>query len=1818
MPEIDQFGGVAVDEPSVDEFGGQLVQEPPRMARMLPEVSARPEEAGARIMGMGEPLVSLPRLEGSDPRLQAFVSGLTGQPPSLPASETVAAAANVAKGLPEFLTSPLGIATAPVAGAGGIPARLLGLGFAGQMARDIPAAAREAGRVSVEGTPQEQKEALLGLGSQIALPATLATPALAEAARLARRIPPRFPLRPTELPPERPMAGPQPVKLGRVAPKPAPTPELGQEPETAPPSTAPQVEPSPPAAPEAPTAAPLNDLAKQSGSEFFESATKMREQGGPQIVAERLAQQIPDRALWERLAAEATKEGERIGKEIREKPETFQARSQEWAGAAQKAQFFNEGLKIIRGEKEPEPSAKTVSEAPAPAPVYSGVDATVIAGKPLGDWFKVTKTADLPKGQKARIDFARQIGAKSTKPTDILGALKQDQARIRVRIQEQTAPPLKPEEALPLTPQAAAAPTATETTPPVPAAEMPKTPTATGMRPAIRLVGGRVVVGDAGTTHPDIIKANSIKAEEIDQRGFVDEQGKFHDREQTAAITGQPTEREPGRQHSTDLPEAKPTAPAAAEPTIQQAQAAIDAIKAKMDANAAERDRLFKLRNTLPPSQQRQNDLDINALVREYNNLETEFNKAEMALKTAHGQAGIERMRTEALPFRGIREVPSEPKITSRVLKAQRENLITQLDRAIKEAPEEGSDKIQISVPGDGDFSLFNNRRTLEGFRATVEKQFPATVEQVKAKIGGTKASTTKSGKPTNLPKVTEPNAADLPEIAGGFVSGDKSRFSIQTAYSDGTQIVATDGRQLIRIVTGDAPGTPAKPVRVTAEGNIDAEAAAESSYPNYNQVRPQDPALVKGAANTDQLWKLARQAQAFKNTYGDKAVDAVHLFLNTDGTFGGRNTQLNGESFEHNILPGAVDLGGINADYLVDAMNAARKLGNDKIDLYAESTTGPFVIVGKNHEHVIMPMRTGEGIDVRLDPTKIPASVVGRKLYVRPPEGLGPLTHPESHNSRVVQPQGGKYSVTYQGGTFQVSKHFPKTGAYGTERWDEIASLERVGEKPPTSAALRQALTKGLEREPTKDEVSKIAGAMNELLADRRKLIREGEERLKATKPPKGPGPIGMGGAATGEIQATGPRGEPTHGIAARVLEQRRQQGVIAPVEPGEGISPEESIERGRQLLAQGVDPEGVLEDFDRTKAVSADGIAVVRAQGERLARTAYAMADAHGIHSPEYEAAWEADSEWAKRTKPMQTEWHKIGQAQQGETEIDTGTFHGLRKAFFESTGKDFTPKQAKEAEGIAKGVKEATEAADKAKHDVFAEVGKQAKATPEKKPKAPKPGEIATPDAITLWKRSKAMIDAGENDFDALRHKLAQEFGIPVDEVTRKLAEPKSARTLTDDMYRKMAEQRRMVNQAKQWLKNEQVPGWLQFARKVPRVFFTAKILGHGTVGMITHAGLNIFNPIAWRTYWPNFFRQYRLILDKPYHERMMQDLLRDPLFTKARRAGLANDPFRYQDDYQTPTLVKWLDRIGLTGNRGFDALKLFRQARFNQIWNATPDTVQTPAYAKMVAASVNWATGAVRQPFREWANWTFFAPRLEASRWAWAVKGPWDAAKTFVDWNKATPEEKAFAMSQLKEKAAIAGTYYSLLMLNQGLLSASGSDQRINFTNPRRGDFLAFKAAGHNIGIVGPMLGMVRLFANLYHAAAGKRGKVESLTPRASEFGQIGLEYARGKLSPFAGFGVDVVSQADFQGRPMPYSTDAVPKYLRRQGLGRYTYGEYAAQEFTPIPVSEAVREVWHDQGMGDDEIDALLKALLVGVAAGSTGARVSAESPPSPQ
>lgn len=177
------------------------------------------------------------------------------------------------------------------------------------------------------------------------------------------------------------------------------------------------------------------------------------------------------------------------------------------------------------------------------------------------------------------------------------------------------------------------------------------------------------------------------------------------------------------------------------------------------------------------------------------------------------------------------------------------------------------------------------------------------------------------------------------------------------------------------------------------------------------------------------------------------------------------------------------------------------------------------------------------------------------------------------------------------------------------------------------------------------------------------------------------------------------GSAGGDTSGVAHRVGEARGTEA-----ERGRGIATETSVELGRQDLAHhiaaGGNPEDVFDEFKRTGALTEKGLRIVRAQQEVLDRDTNAEADAHGVDSSETQAATETERAWRARVKEMQTAWARMGHAQQGETDIDTGSFMGLRRAYQEATREDFTPGQAEKAKKKASAVNNATAEAEKAK--------------------------------------------------------------------------------------------------------------------------------------------------------------------------------------------------------------------------------------------------------------------------------------------------------------------------------------------------------------------------------------------------------------------------------------------------------------------------------------------------------------------------------------
>ncbi len=757
-------------------------------------------------------------------------------------------------------------------------------------------------------------------------------------------------------------------------------------------------------------------------------------------------------------------------------------------------------------------------------------------------------------------------------------------------------------------------------------------------------------------------------------------------------------------------------------------------------------------------------------------------------------------------------------------------------------------------------------------------------------------------------------------------------------------------------------------------------------------------------------------------------------------------------------------------------------------------------------------------------------------------------------------------------------------------------------------------------------------------------------------------------------------PGSDDPYGLAQWIRDLRAASGASKEIPPGVGIADWKAVEDGRKALI--ADPEAAQKARDRfflsnKKEISQEGIGVVRAKGEQVDLATKKLKETLGKDSPEYKASFEELAKWDELSKEMQTVWHGAGQVQHGFTTSD-GSFVGLARDYRQKTGKNLTPKQEKMAqemenagEKIKKKVAKTTqEWSDELNKEVQKEESeadlqrritedleknkpgsKEAKSARKKLDKI-KEAQSAEITPMKVSKRAMQLIKYGGMDINTILYKLAQDFGVPMSEIKKMLAATKSLRAVTNKMWIELAQQRKVTEVAKDWVMNQAFPGWLKVIRGIPRAAFTLKIWGHGGVGMITHAGVNMFNPGTWYGgrnpetgrhigYWPNFLRQYGFWVREGYHAQMMFELQSDPLYGLARRAGLANDPFNYYyDDYQQGQMMKVLRPLMTFGSRGFDALKVFRQDRFNSIWasmpeeyitlpeNATRQQVQAQVeMARMVADGVNKATGTTTMNLGQFSgalNLSLFAPRLELSRWGWAIKDPIKAAGLIplAMVGKTTPVQNRFIVRQFREKTAIAATYAGLLALNQAMLSAAGSNQKVNAPgldpdwNPRRGDFMAFKIAGKQVGIISPLIGMVRLFAELTHIAYGERSRYEQLTPRYQAGAEAIGQYARGKFSPILGTGVDVLAtHTDFSGRPLPdtalgyelpYTADKVPRYMQQQGLEGYSWSEYLPEQLLMIPVEESIKEIWDYQG--GSNLEKWLNAFEAGFVA-LTGARV---------
>jgi hypothetical protein len=413
----------------------------------------------------------------------------------------------------------------------------------------------------------------------------------------------------------------------------------------------------------------------------------------------------------------------------------------------------------------------------------------------------------------------------------------------------------------------------------------------------------------------------------------------------------------------------------------------------------------------------------------------------------------------------------------------------------------------------------------------------------------------------------------------------------------------------------------------------------------------------------------------------------------------------------------------------------------------------------------------------------------------------------------------------------------------------------------------------------------------------------------------------------------------------------------------------------------------------------------------------------------------------------------------------------------------------------------------------------------------------------------------------------------------------------RTLANDVWRAQYNRRMITQQAQAQMKVYARSPLVNIAGRlwaIPRVF---EVLGHGFSFPVTHGGDLALRPESWGVFMRGVLNSWTKSWSPVAAEKVMATMERHPLYDLALRSVLDVGPKAH-----ITNLVRATGK-GSLSERSFGILQVMRF----ELWRnemekyVTPDMNQETALdiGRNLAEWANHATGSAKGPISNLGGAVLFGPKLTQSKLNRMFVDPVKTINTFSNWETATPGEKAVAWTRLKGSTQYAASAIGFLAANQGFLWATGSHQKINFTDPTKSDFLAFKVGGLEFSLPGmhsEIRTLGRLLATTYMSEKALRGE-----SRQAKQGELLGNYLLGKVSPAISLGKELVTGEDFLGRPLPWkrekSTPTKPRYRLDEYL--LTRG--------PLPLQGPIQYVYDQlrkQGASAQDSTGIIKGLIV--------------------
>ena len=507
--------------------------------------------------------------------------------------------------------------------------------------------------------------------------------------------------------------------------------------------------------------------------------------------------------------------------------------------------------------------------------------------------------------------------------------------------------------------------------------------------------------------------------------------------------------------------------------------------------------------------------------------------------------------------------------------------------------------------------------------------------------------------------------------------------------------------------------------------------------------------------------------------------------------------------------------------------------------------------------------------------------------------------------------------------------------------------------------------------------------------------------------------------------------------------------------------------------------------------------------------------------------------------------------------------------------------------------------------------------------------KDNKFTPEESKTIWNYAKNTYYNTGFSFDESIKKTAEDLGLKYEQVANAIITPKT-KIASAEMYAKRAQLNKNRQALENYIENRNESGFMKGFKTVMSIPKAAQTFGHSHVFIGTHAISNLTDPRHFVKTLKAVEHSYRFSYEKnpTYYESHMDALRNDPLFQKAKKAGLQNDPDNLHLDSEQ-SFQKYLGKFGKAGERGFNAVKVLRQEIFNYEYNKLDESQKKDEESlKKIAGLVNNWTGGTNFKGNEIVKGALFSASMEGSRWE-KILAPFKVAgymgksglsklneaistkipslQGFV--KDATPSQKAYSKAWAARAGRQLGTYFLLLGANTAIQNMVNPDKPVNWSHPTRPDFLLPKFGDHDVTIdlSGGLLSTVGLLFTVGKIIGeNQRYLPKNQTRGEAIFGAIG-KYTRGKLSPLASLGIDAAFRRDFSGNVVPYSHD-IPAPGKRK-LGGW---EYIASHFAPLPIAEGINETKKsalENGVTEAQWNDLAKGLTSGTVSFLTGAKL---------